>query len=601
MSTSTATTKRSARLIALLRQRLRPYARTVTLIAVLQLVQALGLLYLPTLNADVIDHGILAKDTGYILGRGGIMLAVTVVQVSCAAWVVFLGARVATSFGSDLRSDTFARVQEFSTREVNHFGTPSLITRTTNDVQQIQVLVFTTLTLLLTAPFMALGGIALALGQDVPLSGVLLVAIPLAVAVIGLLISRMIPPSRAMQGRMDVINRVMREQITGTRVIRAFVRDSHEQRRFAAVNTDLMEVALRLGRLQAFFGASALLIINLAAIAVVALGGVRLVDGDLQVGTLVAFLGYLTQILMAVMVAMMVFEMAPRAKVSAGRIVEVLDTEPGIADPARPTRPVARRGNLDVRNVAYAYPGAQEPVLRGVDLVARPGETTAIVGSTGSGKTTLINLVARLLDVDRGSVSIDGVDVRDMDRRTLAAAVGLVPQRAYLFSGTIASNLRYGDPEATDDELWHALELAQGREFVEAMPAGLDAGVGQGGNTISGGQRQRLAIARALVGKPRIYLFDDAFSALDSATDAALRATLAHHLGDATQVIVAQRVSTIRTADRIIVLESGRIEAVGTHRDLLSTSPVYAEIVASQLTPEDALEAGPAGTLAGTQ
>jgi ATP-binding cassette subfamily B multidrug efflux pump len=588
MPTPPDATEPLAALIPLLRERLRPYRTTIGLVLVLQLVQALSLLYLPTLNADIVDNGVLAGDAAYILGRGGVMLAATVVQMCCAAAAVYLGARVAMDLGRDLRGEVFARVQRFSAKELSHFGAPSLLTRTTNDVQQVQQLVFITLILAVTAPFMGLGGIALALAQDVPSSVVLLVAIPVLVAAIGQVIRRMIPPSRAMQDRIDAVNQVMREQITGIRVIRAFVRDQHEQRRFAAANAGLTAIAVRVGRLQAYFGATAGLVSNLAAVAVVAFGANRIVDGSMQLGSQIAFLNYLAQILIAVMMAMSVFMLAPRARVSAGRIREVLDTEPGIVEPAAPTALVAGRGDLDVRGVSFSYPGAEEPVLHGVDLIARPGQITAVVGSTGSGKTTLINLVARLLEVGSGSVYIDGVDVRELDRRTLAAAVGLVPQRGYLFSGTIAQNLRYGDPDADDDELWRALEVAQAREFVTAMPRGLETVIGQGGSTVSGGQRQRLAIARALVAKPRIYLFDDAFSALDSATDAALRAALAAEIGHAAQVIVAQRVSTIRTADRIVVLDTGRVEAVGTHEELLAASPTYAEIVHTQLTPQEA-------------
>ncbi|NIJ11477.1 ATP-binding cassette subfamily B protein [Saccharomonospora amisosensis] len=557
--------------------------------AALQLVQALGMLYLPTLNADIVDHGVVTGDIGHVLGRGGLMLAATLAQVACAAGATYLGARVAMGLGGDLRAALFAKAETFSVREVHHFGAASLLTRSTNDVQQVQLLVFTTLAMLLPAPFMAAGGIALAAQQDVPLSVVVVVAIPVAVAVIGLLIRRIVPLSRIMQGYLDAVNRVMREQIIGIRVIRAFVRDVHEQRRFAAASTDLMEVGIRMGRLQAYFGATSMLIANLAAVAVVAVGGPRIVDGGLRVGSLIAFLNYLSLILGAVMMGMSVFMMVPRAKVSAGRIDEVLGTGPSLAEPTVPVSPAALRGNLDLAEVTFGYPGAEEPVVRGVDLIARPGQTTAIIGLTGSGKTTLINLAARLLDVDSGAVTVDGVDVRRMDRRTLTATVGLVSQRAYLFSGTIADNLRYGDPGASDDELWHALDVAQAAEFVRAMPQGLGTRVGQGGSTVSGGQRQRLAIARVLLARPRIYLFDDAFAALDNATDAALRAALDREVGDASRVVVAQRVSTIRNAERIVVLDAGRIEAVGTHEELLTSSGTYAQIVRSQLAAREAI------------
>nr|WP_285610504.1 ABC transporter ATP-binding protein [Actinokineospora globicatena] len=560
---------------------LRRWTRPVALVAAVHLVQALALLHLPTLNADVIDNGVLTGDTGYVLGRGALMLVATVAQATCAAVAVYLGARVGMGVGADLRAATFTHVQRFSAREFSRFGTPSLITRTTNDVQQVQVLVFTTLSALLSAPFLAVGGVVLASRLDVPLSGVLLVAIPVAAAAMVLIIRRMTPPSRLTQVRTDAVNRVLREQITGVRVIRAFVRDAHERRRFAGANGDLMAVALRLGRLQAFSGASALLVINLAAIAVVAFGGPRVLGGDLRVGALVAFLGYLAQILMSVMVAMTVFEMLPRARVSMDRITEVLATQPSVPEPGKRGYP-SGPGDLDVRGVSFGYPGAENAAVRGVDLVARPGQTTAIVGSTGAGKTTLVNLLARLIDVDSGSVSINGMDVRQLDRVVLSRLVGLVPQRSYLFSGTIASNLRYGSPDATDDELWHALEVAQARDFVAAMPEGLDTPVAQGGTTVSGGQRQRLAIARALVGRHQIYLFDDAFSALDAATDAALRAALAKEIGDATVVVVAQRLSSIRSADRIVVLDAGLVEAVGTHAELSRISPTYQEILRSQ-------------------
>ncbi|WP_017556617.1 ABC transporter ATP-binding protein [Nocardiopsis baichengensis] len=602
-------------LVPLLRGRLGPYAVPIALLLVLQLVQALGMLLLPALNAAIIDRGVASGDTGTVLRLGGAMLAVTLVQVTAATAAVYLGSRVSMALGRDLRAALFAHVQRFSAEEFGRFGAPSLITRTTNDVQQIQLLLFTLLTLLVSAPLMGVGGIVMALRQDVALTGVLLVAVPVLVVAVGLVIAAMTAPSQLMQGRIDEVNRVLREQITGIRVIRAFVRERREHERFMRANTDLMEVAQRLGRLQAYFGASAMTVATLASVAVVALGGPRVVEGEMQVGALIAFLNYLAQILVAVMMAMTVFILAPRARVAAGRIREVLAAEPAIADPVRPVAPTRpdrsgrsdrtdrtdrtaegvgaapgpRPGRLDLRGVVFSYPGAEQPVLHGVDLWARPGETTAVVGSTGSGKTTLVRLAARLLAPDAGSVLIDGTDVRDMDRRALAGAVGLVPQRAHLFSGTIASNLRYGDPRADDARLWQALETAQAADFVRGFPDGLDTVVGQGGTTVSGGQRQRLAIARALVARPRIYLFDDAFSALDTATDAAVRSALDAHLGQAARLIVAQRVSTIRDADRIVVLDAGRVEAVGTHEELVSASATYAEIVDSQLVTEEAV------------
>ncbi|WP_199035698.1 ABC transporter ATP-binding protein [Glycomyces salinus] len=579
----------SGGLIALLREFLRPHRRGLGLTVLFQMVQTVAMLYLPTLNADLVDHGVVRGDTGYVLRHGGFMLGVTLIQITAAGAAVYFGAKVATALARDLRGAIFERVQSFSQREVDRFGAPSLITRTTNDVQQIALLLIMTLTMLLMAPVMGIGGLALALGQDVPLSATLLVAIPITVVAMLFIIRAMIPSAKAMQERIDGVNRVMREHITGIRVIRAFVRDRHERHRFGEANGDLMNVSLRVGRIQAFFGATAMAISNLTSIAVVWLAAGRIEDGTMQVGSLIAYLSYVSQILMAVMMSMGVFMMAPRAKVAAGRIREVLDAEPSVAIRADAVTELPGGGELEVRDVTFRYDGAEEPVLRGVDLIAGPGRTTAVIGSTGAGKTTLLNLIPRLFDVDGGAVTIDGVDVRDMDRALIARTVGLVPQRAHLFSGTVGSNLRYGDPDASDTELWRALEIVQAADFVRSMPDGLETAVGQGGTTVSGGQRQRLAIARTLVARPRIYLFDDSFSALDTATDAALRRALASEIADAAQVIVAQRVSTVREADRIVVLDAGRVVGAGTHEELVRDNPVYAEIVDSQLSLQEAM------------
>jgi ATP-binding cassette, subfamily B, multidrug efflux pump len=575
-------------LIRLLRAHLQPYRGPILLVVLLQFVQTLATLYLPTLNADIIDNGVVKGDTGYIMRVGGGMLAVTLVQIVCAIAAVYFGARTAMAVGRDLRVAIFDQVQAFSAQEVGHLGAPSLITRTTNDVQQVQMLVLLTFTLMVSAPIMCVGGVVLALRQDVPLSGLLLVIVPTLIIVVTLIVNRMRPLFRAMQERIDVVNRVLREQITGIRVIRAFVRDGYEQDRFAGANNRLTDVSLGVGRLMALMFPSVMFVVNVSSVAVLWFGGHRIASGEMQVGALTAFLSYLMQILMSVMMATFMFVMIPRAEVCAERIQEVLDTDSSVRPPAAPAAAPPPQGLLELRDVAFCYPGAEVPVLCDVDLTARAGETVAVIGSTGSGKTTLLNLVPRLFDATGGAVLVDGVDVRDLDPAVLSARVGLVPQRPYLFSGTVASNLRYGNPDATDAELWRALEVAQARDFVSEMPEGLNAPIAQGGSNVSGGQRQRLAIARLLVHRPEIYLFDDSFSALDYATDAALRAALATEVTDATVVIVAQRVSTIRDADRIVVLDQGRVVGSGTHLDLMDTNPTYREIVLSQLTEQEA-------------
>jgi ATP-binding cassette subfamily B protein len=547
----------------------------------------LATLYLPTLNADIIDNGVIKSDAGYILRIGAVMIAITLVQVICAIVAVYFGARTAMALGRDVRAALFERVQSFSAREVGQLGVPSLITRNTNDVQQVQMLAMMTFTLMFSAPITCIGGIILALRLNVPLSSLLLVIVPLLGVIVFLIISRMRPLFRQMQVRIDRINQVLREQITGVRVIRAFVRDTREQERFSVANSELYDVQLGVGRLMALMFPVVLLVVNVSSVAVLWFGGHLIDSGSLQVGALTAFLSYLVQILMAVMMATFMFVMVPRAEVSSERIQEVLDTDSSVVPPADPMQVTAVHGHLELRDVEFRYPGAEAPVLYGVGLAARPGEVTAIIGSTGSGKTTLLNLVPRLFDATGGEVLVDGVDVRQLDRDLLSSTVGLVPQKPYLFTGTVASNLRYGNPDATDEELWRALEVAQARGFVERMEGGLNAAIAQGGTNVSGGQRQRLAIARALVRKPEIYLFDDSFSALDLRTDARLRAALRPVTAKATVVIVAQRVSTIADADQIVVLEDGAVVGVGRHRELLASCPTYVEIVQSQLSAEE--------------
>lgn len=580
-------------LVRLLRQYLRPYRLPIVLLLVLQAVQTLASLYLPTLNADIIDSGVLRGDTGYIWRVGGWMLVVSFVQVLCAVGAVYLGARTAMGFGRDLRRAEFTHVETFSQREVGQFGAPSLITRTTNDVQQVQMLVLMSLTIMVMAPIMMIGGIVLALRQDVPLSSILLVIVPVLGVVVGLIISRMVPYFRAMQRKIDDINGVLREQIAGIRVIRAFVTERREERRFGRTNMSLYEVSLRAGYLMALMFPAVMLVLNASSVAVLWFGAHRIDSGGMQIGALTAFLSYIMYILMAVMMSTFMFMMVPRASVSADRIAEVLDTETSVVPPSDPvplgTGPDgAPSGSVVFDAATFAYPGAENPVLHEIAFEARPGETTAIIGSTGSGKSTLLSLVPRLFDVTGGAVRVGGVDVRELDPEQLDSIIGLVPQKAYLFSGTVADNLRYGKQDATEEEMWTALEVAQARTFVEALDGGLQAPVAQGGTNFSGGQRQRLAIARAVVRRPRIFLFDDSFSALDYATDAALRAALVPHTLRATVLTVAQRVATIRDAEQIVVLDEGRVVGTGTHHELLESCPTYQEIVYSQLSVEEA-------------
>jgi ATP-binding cassette subfamily B protein len=575
-------------LVRLLKQYLAPYRGPILVVVALQFVGTMAALYLPSLNADIIDNGVARGDTGYITRTGALMLGVSVVQILCSAAAVYVGARTAMGFGRDLRAAIFHRIGSFSSREVAHFGAPSLITRNTNDVQQVQMLVLMTATMMVAAPIMMVGGVLMAMREDLGLSWLLAVSVPLLFLIVALIISRMVPGFRLMQVRIDAVNRILREQITGIRVVRAFVREPYERERFGRANQELTEVAIRTGRWMATMFPAVLLVMNASSVAVLWFGGHRVDAGQMQVGSLTAFLAYLVQILMSVMMATFMLVMVPRASVCADRIGEVLETDSSVVPPAEPVTVLDRHGELELRGVGFSYPGAEKPVLRDVSLSASPGTTLAVIGSTGAGKSTLLNLVPRLFDATEGQVLVDGVDVRRLDPELLWSRVGLVPQRAFLFSGTVASNLRYGNPEATDEELWQALEVAQARDFVEAMPEQLAAPISQGGSNVSGGQRQRLAIARALIRRPEIYLFDDSFSALDLATDARLRQALRPVTREATVVIVAQRVSAIVDADQIVVLEDGAVVGRGTHDELLATCSTYQEIVASQLAAEDA-------------
>ncbi len=575
-------------LIGLLRRHLRPYRGAIAWVAVFQLVQTLATLYLPGLNADIIDDGVAQGDVGYIWRVGGLMLAVTVVQVITNIVAVYIGSKVAMGVGRDLRAGVYGAVDGFGAREMSQFGAPTLITRSTNDVQQVQLLLFMGLTMLLVAPIMGIGGIVMALRQDVQLSGVLVIVLPVLVITLSLIIRRMRPLFRLMQSRIDGINGIMREQITGIRVIRAFVKERYETERFGDANTAYRDVAISAGRLMSIFFPLLMGIMNLSVVLAIWWGAHRIESGDLEIGALTAFQNYLIQILMSVMMATFIFMLWPRAEVSAERITEVLDTEPVIdVSPDIPAVAITE-GRLDLDDASFRYPGAEHDVVRHASVVVRPGETTAIVGGTGSGKSTVLGLMTRLFDVTGGAVLLDGRDLRDLRPADVWAVMGLVPQKAMLFTGTVASNLRFGRADATDEELWEALEIAQARDFVERMPGGLEAPISQGGSNVSGGQRQRLAIARALVKRPLLYLFDDSFSALDFATDAALRRALRPVTAEAAVVIVAQRISTIRDADRIVVMDRGNVVGTGTHTELMEDNEVYREIVLSQLSEQEA-------------
>ena len=575
-------------LLRIVRTQLAPYRDQLTLILVLQLVGTIASLYLPSLNADIIDQGVARGDTGYIFRTGGWMLAISLVQIVATVTAVYFGARISMALGRDLRGAIFNRVGEFSAQEVSRFGAPTLISRNTNDVTQIQMVVFMALALMVSAPISMVGGIVMALKQDVGLSWLVAVAVPLLALAVGLVIRRMIPQFRIMQTSIDHVNRIMREQITGIRVVRAFVREDFEEARFAGANTMLSGTALAVGRLQALIFPIVMIILNASTVGVLWFGAGRVNSGDMQIGSLTAFMAYLVQILIAVMMATFMSMMIPRASVSAERIGEILDTMSSVAEPANPVTSLPSTSRVVFDRVDFHYPGADHPVLDRVSFTAEPGHTTAVIGSTGSGKTTLVNLVPRLFDVTGGSLTVGGVDVREVDLDTLWSRIGLVPQRPYLFTGTVASNLRYGNPQASDEQLWEALDIAQAKDFVARMPDGLESPIAQGGTNVSGGQRQRLAIARALVRQPQVFLFDDAFSALDLTTDARLRAALRPVTRDATVIIVAQRVSTIIDADHIVVLDDGRVVGQGRHDELLETCETYQEIVESQRSAEAA-------------
>ena len=571
----------------LLKTYLGRYWSLLSWVLVFQTVQTLAALFLPTLNADIINRGVALGDTGYIWRVGAVMLGITCVQVAFAVAAVYFGSRASMGFGRDVRAGLFHQVNDFSAQEMTHFGAPSLITRITNDVAQVQMLVLTTCTMLVAAPITAIGGFILALNQDVGLSWILVVAIPLLVVILGIVLVRMVPQFRLMQERIDRINQMLREQLTGVRVVRAFVREPQESERFAHGNELLTDTALRSGRLMALMFPIVNVVVNISSVAVLWIGSNRIADGSISVGSMIAFLTYLIQILMAVMLATFMAALLPRATVSAERIQEVLNTPISILVARDPITQVSDIASLELKHVGFSYPGAAQPVLHDVSVTCRAGEVLAIIGSTGSGKTTLMNLIPRLTDATTGVVYVDGVDVCKLAPHVLWSRVGVVPQKPYLFSGTVASNLRYGKPDATQDEMWEALRIAQAADFVEQMPGGLNAAISQGGANVSGGQRQRLAIARALVHRPEIYLFDDSFSALDLATDARLRSAMIPHVSESIVVMVAQRVSTIRNAHQIMVLEDGLVMGLGSHDDLLVTCQTYQEIVSSQLSIDE--------------
>ena len=573
----------AALLIRLLRAHLGPYSRQVALVAFLVLIQAIASLYLPNLNADIINNGVAKGDLPYIWRTGGVMLAVTLALGVIAVISVYFASFTSMSVGRDLRAGVFGRVQTFSAREINRLGTASLITRNTNDVQQIQIFLQIALTMLVMAPIMAVGGVIMALREDVTLSAVLLVVIPLMGVIVGFMLWKGVPLFRTVQVKIDRINQVLREQITGVRVIRAFIRGRYERDRFERANADLTDVALRVNRIFVIAFPSMMILMQLTMVAVLWFGGHLVDSGQMPIGNVTAFMQYVLQILMSVMMAIAMVILVPRAEASAARINEVLETIPEIGEPAAAVVPGTASGPVEFRHVTFGYPGGEKPVLEDVTFSLQPGQTTAIIGGTGAGKTTLLNLVPRFFDVTSGEVLVDGVDVRRQTMEGLWARIGLVPQRAYLFSGTVASNLRFGNETATDEQLWHALEVAQAREFVEEMAGRLEATIDQGGTNVSGGQRQRLAIARAIVKRPEVYLFDDCFSALDAGTDARLRAALRKETVDATVLIVAQRVSTVMHADRIIVIDDGRIVGIGKHAELIASCEPYREIVESQL------------------
>jgi ATP-binding cassette, subfamily B, multidrug efflux pump len=575
-------------LTAILKKYLRPYRAQVYLILLMLLVQAIASLYLPNLNADLINNGIAKGNVGYIWHIGEIMLASSALVLGASIWLAYLAARVAMAFGRDLRSAVFTAVEGFSARELNKFGAPSLITRNTNDVQQVQLVLFMGFTMMIGAPITGIGAIIMALRSNLKLSSLLLVVLPIMSLLIILLLRRIVPAFRMMQVKIDRINLVLREQIAGVRVIRAFVKTKQEEERFAEASLDLMQTQLRVTRTFAVMFPSLSMILNLSSVAVIWFGGKLIDSGNLQIGNMTAFLTYIMMILSSVMMAIFMSLQIPRAAACAERIQEVLDTQSSVVETLTPQNPQKRLGVVEFVDVEFRYPGAEHPILAEISFVAHPGEFTAIIGSTGSGKSTLLNLIPRFIDVTGGSVKLDGIDVRDQGLEALWSEIGLVPQRSFLFGGTVAQNLRYGKADASDEELWSALEVAQARDFVEELPEKLESRVAQGGTNFSGGQRQRLSIARALVKKPQLLIFDDSFSALDYTTDSKLRNALHEVMGHTTMIVVAQRVSTILQADQIVVLDEGRVVGIGTHADLMKNSETYREIVLSQLSPQEA-------------